>query len=60
MDNFIYLVRIGDIFAIPMFGWLIYYFWKIKNKTYEEYILYILVICGFIIDLSFSINYIFL
>ena len=56
--QFIDFVRLADIFAIPMFIWLIYYFYKKQNKTNEEYILYFFVVCGFFIDLLFTLNYI--
>ncbi len=52
------LSHYGDICAIPMFGLLVYYLYKIKNKTQFEYLLLFFSIIGFIVDVSFT--YIFL
>ncbi len=53
------LGHIGDIFATPMFGIGIYYFYNIKNKTLIEIILFLFCIIGFGADLIFSINYLY-
>jgi hypothetical protein len=44
----------GDILAIPFFLALSIYFYKIKNKTFFEYILYIFSISGFLLDSYFT------
>ncbi len=48
------IVHIGDIFAIPMFGLLTYYFYKKPNKNDLENILYLFAIIGFIADTYFT------
>lgn len=58
--KFAELVRIGDIFAIPMFALLIYYLWsKPESLSTIEKILLFFGICGFIADSAFSIHYIY-
>ena len=52
------LCHYGDILAIPFFGLLIIYFYKIKNKTTLEYILLLFSISGFVLDILYT--YIFL
>ncbi len=52
------LVHYGDIMAVPFFLLLVYYFYKIKNKTKLEYVLFIFAIAGFLVDVIFSYNYI--
>jgi len=54
------IIHIADILAIPLFLLLIIYFSKKKNKNIIEYILLLFGICGFIIDVYFSIYYIFM
>jgi len=44
----------GDILAIPFFALLIIYFYKIKNKSKYEYILFYFSISGFILDILFT------
>jgi hypothetical protein len=51
------IVHYGDIIAVPFFLLLVYYFYKIKNKTKYEYVLFIFVIGGFLADSIFSYNY---
>ena len=54
------LVHIGDIFAIPMFALLVYYFYDKSNNKYLtklEYILYMFAITGLIADIYFTIEY---
>ena len=48
------LSHYGDILAIPFFLGLSIYFYKIKNKTFFEYILYIFSISGFLLDSYFT------
>lgn len=48
------IVHIGDIFAIPMFGLLTYYFYKKPNKNNLENILYLFAIIGLIADTYFT------
>jgi hypothetical protein len=50
-------VHYGDILAIPFFILLSVYFYKIKNKTFIEYILFIFAIGGTIVDIIFTINF---
>lgn len=52
-------INVADIIAIPFFGIMTYYFYKKKNKTLIEYILYLFGIMGFIIDTVFSIIFIY-
>ena len=51
------IVHIGDIFAIPMFALLTYYFYKKPNKNDLENILYLFAIIGFIADTYFTLKY---
>lgn len=51
------LVHYGDIIAVPFFFLLSYYFYKIKNKTKLEYVLFIFALGGFLVDLIFSYNF---
>lgn len=51
------IVHIGDVFAIPMFGLLTYYFYKKPNKNDLENILYLFAIIGFIADTYFTMKY---
>lgn len=44
---------IGDLIAIPLFAWLVLYFWKKKDKTYEEKVLFAFAIGGLIADILF-------
>lgn len=53
-----HISHIGDIFAIPLFALLVIYFYKIKNKTIVEYILFLFSISGLILDSIFTYNYI--
>ena len=50
--------HIGDIFAIPFFGLLVFYFFNIDNKNQIEYLLLFFSLCGFILDIVFT--YLFL
>ena len=54
--NMITISRIADTIAIPFFLILTIYFYKKNNLTYIELILYIFSICGFIIDILFSLG----
>ena len=51
--NLLNLPRIGDMIAIPFFLWLMYYFYKKNILTFEERILFLFVIGGFIADIIF-------
>jgi hypothetical protein len=53
------LINIADIVAIPVFLLLVIYFFKKKNKTTLEYILLIFVLLGLIIDVCFTIYFLF-
>ena len=51
------LRKIADIYGgIPIFLLLIYYFSKKKNKTNFEYVLYLSVSIGFIVDVILSLE----
>jgi len=52
------LSHYGDIFAIPLFGLMITYFYNIENKTLTEKILLLFSIFGFALDILYT--YIFL
>jgi hypothetical protein len=52
------LVNIGDIFAIPMFALLTYYFYKKDVRNNLENLLYVFAITGLIADTYFTINFI--
>lgn len=54
------IIHIADVLAIPLFLLLIIYFSKKKNKNIVEYILLLFGIIGFIVDVYFSIYYIFM
>jgi len=47
----------GDIFAIPLFALMIFYFNQIEQKTQMEYVLYLFGICGFVLDIIFTYIY---
>jgi hypothetical protein len=47
------LPKIGDMIAIPFFFWLILYFYNKDKLTWEELILFLFVIGGFIADIFF-------
>ena len=51
------LSHFGDIFAIPLFALMIFYFNQIEQKTQIEYVLYFFSICGFILDIIFTYLY---
>ena len=44
---------LGDLVAIPLFAWLVVYFWKKEDKTYEEQALFLFAVGGLIADLLF-------
>ena len=52
------IIHIADVLAIPLFLLIIIYFSKKKNKNIIEYILLLFGICGFIVDIWFTIYYI--
>jgi len=51
------LTHYGDILAIPFFLALVLYFYRIEDKTFEEYVLFAFSCCGFAIDLLFSVAF---
>ena len=51
------IVRIGDIFAIPCFALLTYYFLKKSSLTSIELFLLIFSSVGLIFDTVFTIDY---
>ncbi len=51
---------LGDCLAIPMFLWLIFYFWnksKERDLTHQEMILFAFAILGFFADIYFVFVY---
>jgi hypothetical protein len=50
--------HIGDILAIPLFFIAIIYFYRIKHKSFIEYILLLFVTSGFILDIIFTLQFI--
>ena len=50
--------NIADLFAIPFFALLVFYFYELENKNFLEYILFIFSICGFILDIFFTYRFI--
>ncbi len=52
------LSNYGDILAIPFFGLLVVYFYKIKNKSFLEYVLFVFCMGGFFGDIFYT--YLFL
>jgi len=51
------LSHVGDIAAIPFFGWATVYFYRKKNRTRQENILLGLSVFGFLVDLFFTFHY---
>ncbi len=52
--------RLGDLFAIPFFLWLVFYFWsksKEQDLTHQEMILFGFAIVGFFADIYFVFLY---
>lgn len=49
------LSHYGDILAIPFFGLLAIYFYKIEDKTTTEYILFYFSISGFVLDILYTV-----
>ena len=45
----------GDVLAIPFFGLLILYFYKIEERNIMENILLFFSISGFVLDILYSI-----
>jgi len=52
------LSHFGDILAIPLFALLVIYFYKIREKSLIEYILFWFSISGLILDILYT--YLFL
>lgn len=48
------LSHIGDLFAIPLFALLTFYFYQIQDKNEIEWVLYVFGIAGFILDILFT------
>jgi hypothetical protein len=53
------IINIADIVAIPMFLLLVIYFAQKKNKTVFELVLLLMVSLGLIIDVCFTIYFLF-
>jgi hypothetical protein len=49
----------GDILAIPFFGLMIIYFYKIEHKTILEYVLLSFSISGFILDILYTFIFLY-
>ena len=49
----------GDILAIPFFALLVIYFYNIKNKSTLEYILFYFSIAGFVLDILYTIMFLY-
>jgi len=56
--NYKHLSHYGDILAIPFFVLLIFYFYKIKQKTKLEMILFLFSITGFVMDIFYTFLFI--
>lgn len=53
------IINIADIVAIPMFLLLVIYFVQKKNKTVFELVLLLMVSFGLVIDVCFTIYFLF-
>ena len=53
------LSNYGDILAIPFFALLVIYFYNIKNKSTLEYILFYFSIAGFVLDILYTIMFLY-
>lgn len=53
------IAHYGDILAIPFFAILVNYFYKIKNKTFIEYILFLFYIAGVVLDSLFTVIFLY-
>lgn len=49
--------HIGDIFAIPFFAALVYYFYRIETKTDTEWVLFAFSVGGLVCDLIFTYQF---
>ena len=49
-----YLSNYGDLFAIPFFALLIFYFYQLEDKNILEWVLFLFSISGFILDIFFT------
>ena len=54
MEN---LSHYGDIIAIPFFGLLVYYFYRKAYRSPFENILLIFSICGFVLDIVYTVEF---
>jgi len=53
------LAHYGDLFAIPLFTIVFFYFYSIPGKTLFEYFLMLVMLGAVIVDILFSIIYFF-
>ena len=53
------LSHYGDILAIPFFALLLVYFYNIENKSFMEYILFSFSITGFIVDILYTLIFLY-
>jgi hypothetical protein len=51
------LSHIGDLFAIPFFLLLTYYFYSLPEKSTLEYVLFLFSIAGFLMDVLFTCSF---
>ena len=58
MNIWNHIDRIGDIFAIPFFVLLIFYFYELENKNSLEYVLFYFSIFGFMADIYFTYRFV--
>jgi hypothetical protein len=47
----------GDVLAIPFFALLVIYFATIEHKTIMEFVLLLFSICGFFLDIVYTIQF---
>jgi len=51
------LSHIGDLFAIPFFLLLTYYFYSLPEKSTLEYVLFAFSVAGFLMDVLFTCSF---
>ena len=51
------VIHYADVLAIPLFFLAFIYFLRKQNKTVIEYILMLFVLCGLLLDLTFSYQF---
>ena len=60
MNNYITdISHYGDILAIPFFALLTIYFYNIKKKSQLEYLFFYFSISGFVLDILYTIIFLF-